>query len=305
MDERMVGTELITVTQLPVIEDQLAALHLELQGDLRVLESLAPTRDNYKELKKLRAEWNKKIDALEKARKKVKAKIEEPYKQFESGKYKELITDIRQAVGSLDDGIKDVENGLREESQKELLKYYEEYRQSLGLDAEIADPRRSGIKVGLSDTMKSLKEQARNHLDKISNDLAMIDTLEDRDEILVEYRMCLDAVKAIATVNDRHRQAEEMRKRLEAEEEARKLMAEKEAAIEVAIAEEQKQVTDGQEFTDDVLANPTVENAPEGQEMANEAILIATFTVYGTINQLKALKEYLEFNGYKYESGDE
>ena len=305
MDERMVGTELITVTQLPVIEDQLAALHLELQGDLRVLESLAPTRDNYKELKKLRADWNKKIDVLEKARKKVKAKIEEPYKQFERGKYKELITDIRQAVGSLDDGIKDVENGLREESQKELLKYYEEYRQSLGLDADIADPRRSGIKVGLSDTMKSLKEQARNHLDKISNDLAMIDTLEDRDEILVEYRMCLDAVKAIAAVNDRHRQAEEMRKRREAEEEARKLRAEKEATIEAAIAEEQKQVTDEQEFTDDVLANPTVENAPEGQEMANEAILIATFTVYGTINQLKALKEYLEFNGYQYESGDE
>ena len=305
MEDRMVGTELITVTQLPVIEDQLAALHVELQDDLRVLESLAPTKENYKELKKIRAEWNRKIDALEKARKQVKAKIEEPYKLFENGKYKDLITDIRSAVGALDGGIKDVENGLRQESQKELLKYYEEYRQSLGLDAEIADARRSGIKVGLSDTMKSLKDQARNHLDKINSDLAMIDTLEDRDEILVEYRMCLDAVKAVAIVNERHRQAEEMRKRREADEEARRLLEKKEAAIDNVVSEGQKQVTEEQEFTDEVLPIPTAENAVEGQEIGLEDIFAASFTVYGTIYQLKALKSFLENNGYQYESEDE
>lgn len=299
------GGELVIVRQLPVIEDRMGEALEGIQERLNSMSNLVVTDENYKELKKVRADLNKEFNHLESLRKQVKSAVEAPYKKFESGAYKKMADAYRGAIAQLDGNIRDVEDGMKRQKQTELFKYYEEYRQSLGIDAELGDAKRSGIKVGLSDSMKSLKEQARKYLDKISSDMAMIDTLEDRDEVFVEYRMSLDVVKAVTTVNDRHRQAEEMRKRREAEEEARKQREEKEATASAFIAERQKQGTDELEFSDEILVTPTVENAPEEAETAQDGILIASFTVYGTIYQLKALKEFLESNGYQYESGDE
>jgi len=288
MEESLVkATEYISVKQLPIIEDTLAELHRQIQSDLDSVRNLATTEENYKELKKVRADWNKKIDILEKLRKKVKAEIEAPYKQFERGPYAELITEMRDAVGQLDDGIKEVEDVLRAEKQTKLFEFYDQYRQVLGLDASIADPKRSGIKVGLSDTMKSLKEQAKAYLERIDSDLKMIDTLENRDEVLVEYRISLNATDAVRIVNERHKATEELRKRREAEEEAKKLREEQVAEIEDAIKEAE------------TLSAPTVEAVIEEE---NEPIMFVAFKVYGTIGKLKELKAFLVDNGYQFEN---
>lgn len=293
--------EYITLKQLPVIEDTLAELHTELQDELNVVKSLAPTEENYKELKKVRADWNKKIDVLEKLRKKIKAEIEAPYKQFEKGPYAALITEMRDAVGTLDDGIKDVENVLKTDKKKKLFEYYEQYRQSLGLDANLADARRSNITVGLSDTLKSLKMQAKEYLDRIDGDLKMIDTLEDRDEIYVEYRQRLNVTEAVRIVNERHRMAEEERRRREAEEDARKAREEHEAEVDAAIAQNEAVLSVQQE--DEGLSAPVAQIAPEEPETApEEKIYVTAFRVAGTLGMLKELKAFLENNGYRYES---
>lgn len=306
------GGELVIVRQLPIIEDKMEEALASVQDRLSAMSNLVVTDDNYKELKKVRADLNKEYNHLETLRKQVKSAVEAPYKKFESGAYKKMADAYRGAIAQLDGNIKDVENGLITQRKESLLKYYDEYRQSLGLDAEIADPKRSGIKVGLSGTMKSFKEQARAHLDKISNDLTMIDTLEDRDEILVEYRISLDASNAVMTVNERHRQAEEMRKRREAEEESRRIREEKESAVEDAIAyEEQKKAMESNADSGEILGAPTVQNAPEEQETVQDEILHAKYLkydIYGTLEQLRGMKEamlecmldYCERNGMNY-----
>lgn len=297
MDENSLVTvasgEYIAVKQLPIIEDRLAELHQELQGELNAVRNLAPTEENYKELKKIRAEWNKKIDILEKLRKKVKAEIEAPYKQFEKGPYSSLVNEMRDAVGQLDDGIKDVENIMKTDKQKKLLAYYEEYRQSLGLDEKLGDPRRSGIKVGLSDTLKGLKEQAKAHLDRIANDLKTIDSLENRDEIMAEYRISLDMNSAIQIVKDRISREEAVRKAREEAEAARIAREAHEAEVEAAIAEAAETDEEVQEASGDSLCPPSAEKLSEETEKPQEEILKVTYLkydIYGTLEQLRGMK---------------
>ncbi|MBR1456212.1 MAG: DUF1351 domain-containing protein [Oscillospiraceae bacterium] len=301
MEEKLVkveSAEWITVAQLPVIEDKLAELHAQLQDQLAVVKSLAPTDENYKEMKKIRADWNKRIDMLEALRKRVKAQIEAPYKSFESGPYKSLVSEMKDAVGQLDGGIKEVEGNLKVSRQKELLAYYEEYRQSLGLDKALADPRRSGISVGLSGSMKGLKEQAKAFLDRIDGDLKMIDTLDNADEVLAEYRILLSVTDAVRVVADRHKRIEEERKRREAEEEVRKEREAREAAVAAAIVEDEKENALVVESVSAPLAAPVAEPVQEDEQEKYSTV----FRVYGTLDMLRALKAFLVDGGYEFEN---
>ena len=282
--------ELIVVKQLPIIEDRLDEAFIAVQERLNAMSNLVVTEENYKELKKTRADLNKEFGELDSLRKNVKAAIEAPYKKFEGGAYKRLADAYKDAIGKLDGEIKDVEGGLKTQKQKELLAYWEEYRQSLGLDTAIADPRRSGIKVGLTVSMKSLKMQARDYLDRIDGDLKMIDTLDNADEVLAEYRVLLNVTEAVRVVADRNKRVEDERIRRLAEEESRRAREAAEKAVDEAIKENEVAVT------------PTVSMAPEEQEEAQEKILTTSFKVSGTLTMLKELKAFLVNGGYKFES---
>lgn len=298
--------DIIVVKQLPIIEDRLEEVYVSVKDRLEAMSNLVVTEENYKELKKTRADLNKEFGELETLRKSVKTAIEAPYKRFESGAYSRISSVYRDAISKLDGEIKDVEGGLKTQKQKELFVYYEEYRQSLGLDSAIADPKKSGIKVGLTGSMKALKEQARQYLDRIDGDLKMIDTLDNADEVLAEYRDCMSVTDAVRIVADRHKRIEDERIRRTAEEENRKAREANEKAVEEAI-----QQTQEAEVKDEVPVTPAVKVAPEATSEATEPVLSTKYLgyeIFGTLTQLKALKaflkeelkNYLEREGMKY-----
>ena len=271
--------DLIVIKQLPVIEDRLDEAYESVKERLDMMSTLVVTEENYKDLKKVRADLNKEFTELESLRKRVKAALEEPYKAFEGGAYKRLADAYKGAVNKLDGDIKDVEGGLKEMRQRELLSYYTDYRKSIGLDEDIADPRKSGIKVGLTGTMKALKEQAKAFLDKVDGDLKMIDTLENRDEVLAEYRMSLSVTDAVRIVADRKKRIEEERVRREAESEEKQAREEHDAQVEAAVAEE--------------LSAPTVQEVEEPKVEVYTAQYLG-YEVQGTMEQLRGLKVHLQ-----------
>lgn len=305
IDDRS-ADEWITVSQLPVIEDKLAELHELLKEDIRIAKTLTPTLENKKEMKRILATWNKRLKALESLKRGIKKKIEEPLVEFENGEYRLLVKDIQDIVTYMSSGCKECDEQEELVRKKELFAYYEEYRQSLGLDSAIADPKKSGIKVGLSASMKSLKEQARQYLDRIDGDLKMIDTLDDADEVLAEYRQCMSVTDAVRIVSDRHKRIEDEKIRRMAEEENRKARETNEKAVEEAIQQAQEA-----EVKDEVPVTPTVKAAPEETGEVTEPILNTKYLgyeIFGTLTQLKALKaflkeelkNYLEREGMKY-----
>lgn len=270
--------ELIVVKQLPIIQEQLKLIKEEVTAKVEFAKSLVCTEETVKDVKNMRAELRKEFTDFENKRKEVKKAVLTPYEQFEAV-YKKNISDIyKQADEDLKSKIDEVESGLKEKKRNEVLDYFNEYATAKNIDFVTFE--NANINVTLSASMKSLKQAATDFIDKICDDLALIDTQEHKTEILVEYKKSLNVSAAITGVTARFKAIEEEKVR----EEERK-------AREQAIKEAETKV---EEF-----APPIVE--PIAPPVEQEPILTLKFTVRGTRTKLRELKEYLERNEYDYE----
>ena len=276
------NNEIIKVTQLPIIVEQLHEVKAEVTAKVEQALSLICTEETVKDVKNVRSELNKELKDYEDRRKAVKTAIMKPYNDFEEI-YKDCISDTyKKADAELKNKIDSVENELKEQKKAEVKAYFDEYLQSKGID--FITFKNANINVTLSASMKSLKEQAKAFVDKIVDDLNLIDTQEHKDEILYEYKQSLNVSNAITTVANRYKAIEEAKAR-EEERKARE-QAESEAATKV-------------ESVVEAVAPPTVE--PIAPPVEEEKTYTLKFIVRGTMPQLKALKEFLNNRGYDYE----
>lgn len=276
------NNEIIKVTQLPIIVEQLHEVKAEVTAKVEQALNLVCTEGTIKDVKKVRSELNKELKDYEDRRKAVKTAIMKPYNDFEEI-YKDCISDTyKKADAELKNKIDSVENELKEQKKAEVKGYFDEYLTATGIDFVTFE--NANINVTLSVSMKSLKEQAKTFVDKIVDDLNLIDTQEHKDEILYEYKASLNVSNAITTVANRYKAIEEAKAR-EEERKARE-QAESEAATKV-------------ESVVEAVAPPTVE--PIAPPVEEEKTYTLKFIVRGTMPKLKALKEFLNDGGYDYE----
>ena len=120
----------------------------------------------------------------------------------------------------------------------------------------------------------------------MAGDLALIETQEHKEEILVEYKRTLNISQAVTTVSDRHQRMEDERQRREQAAAVRTAKAEAKAKVEEIVAEEAH------------VAPPV---AVPADEPAEERVYSTAFRVTGTMDQLRALKTFLTEGGYSYE----
>lgn len=273
---------IIQVKQLPIIVEQLHEVKAEVTAKVEQALNLVCTEDTVKDVKKARSELNKELKDYEERRKAVKKAIMTPYEQFESV-YKDCISDTyKKADTELKGKIDSVENELKAQKKAEVKGYFDEYLTATGIDFVTFE--NANINVTLSASMKSLKEQAKAFVDKIVDDLNLINTQEHKDDILYEYKASLNVSAAITTVANRYKAIEEAKAR----EEERKAREQAEA-----------EATAKAESVVEAVAPPTVE--PIAPPVEEEKTYTLKFTVYGTMPQLKALKEFLNNGGYDYE----
>lgn len=287
--------ELITIKQLPQIEEHLKELSIEIDKKVKNAKSLVCTEENVKAIKQIRADLNKEFKEVEQQRKTVKEKILESYMQFE-GVYKTYISDkYKEADDELKNKIDTTEDELRARKEQEVRDYFEEYKQSLFIDfIKFEDAK---IKVGLSDSKTSLKKQAKDFIDRVNTDLATIMLQEHKEEILVEYKQNGYVLStAISTVINRIKAVAETKRKQEELKQKQLEEAQRIADENIKIqTEATKQALDNFRVTEqEVLQAPTVEEK-------QEEILTLKFTVKGTRTKLKALKEFLVNGGYEYE----
>ena len=271
--------DLIEVKQLPVIEEQLRSVSTVIDERVKNATSLVCTEESVKTIKEIRAELNKDYKEFESKRKLVKEQVLKPYNDFENV-YKECISDkFRNADIILKGKIDNVENELKSKKEKEIKEYFEEYKTANNIGFITYGQAR--INVTLSASMKSLKEQAKQFIDKIVDDLKLIETQEHKTEILVEYKQTLNVSQAITSVTNRFKTIEEEKKKIEQEKELQKFV--------VDTAKE------SDKYNEQIILNsPSVEEK-------TEEILTLKFTVRGTKTKLKELKQFLESGGYDYE----
>lgn len=288
--------DLIVVKQLPQIEEHLKELSLDVDKKVENAKNLVCTEENVTIIKQIRASLNKEFKEVENQRKIVKEQILAPYMQFEEI-YKMYISDkYKSADNDLKEKIDSTENELKNIKEQEIKDYFEEYKKANNIDFVIYSQAR--INVTLSASRKSLKEQAKQFIDKIVDDLKLIDTQEHKTEILVEYKQSLNVSQAITSVTNRFKAIEEEKKKRQ-EELKRKQLEEAQRRADESIRAQT-------EATRQALENfipkteETILQAPVIEEKQEE-ILTLRFAVRGTRTKLRELKQFLENGGYDYE----
>ena len=158
--------------------------------------------------------------------------------------------------------------------EEEARKYFDEYKKNKNIDFITFES--IGLKIGVSDNPTKLKKQVTAFIDKIEDDLKLINTQENQAEILVEYKKHLNVSRAITEV-----------------------MSRKKALLEI---EQQRAENNLEKEKQEIESKmQQLANAVKGPEMSQEKIYTITFTVTGTAPRLKQLKDYLLREGYQYE----
>lgn len=283
--------QVITIKQLPIIEERLQLIKAEIDAKTQHVLALDCNDATVKAIKSLRADLNKDFSELEEKRKEVKRAVMSPYERFEEV-YTECVTNIyKQTDAILKGRIAIVENAIKANKEKEIRAYYDEYAESLGID--FVPYEKSGITVTLSASTKKLKEQAAAYLDRIADELKLIGTQPQdlQPEILVEYKRTVNVAYSIQTVIERKKAIEEEAER-----------ARQQAIYEAAEARVDEAVESYGEEHQEAVAPPTV---AEAQEQPEKLYRVA-FAVYGSFEGVKLVKnflanDFLKNGGKKYE----
>ena len=284
-DQEFLETGLIVVKQLPVIEQQLKAIKDRFEIEASEALSLACTEETLQLVKKKRAELTKIFNALESRRKEAKKAILSPYEAFEQI-YRECVTDIYSPCDKkLAAKIKEVEDGLKEQKRAEAEEYFTEYCLSRQIDFLTFD--RLGISITLNVSKKRLHDQIKALVDRVADELLLIETQEYSSEILVEYKSSLNVAQAITLVSNRHKAIEEENRRKQ------------DAQI---LAEEQEKTVAKVDMAIETLAPPKAEHIGEDKDEQPDAkVYRVSFTVTGTLVKIKALKDFLVKGDYQYD----
>lgn len=216
-----------------------------------------------------KAKINKYKDAIKKYIKDIENKFNEPLEELKKiGKEMEGL--LKDTYTSIDEQVSKFEIEQKNAKIEQLKEYYNEYAESLKID--FIPYERMNLNVTLSASMKSLKEQIKTFLDEVILNVNLINSQEYSAEIMVEYKQSLNALEAITKVNNR------------------KSMLKREEEIREKQAEEWNQIKENlNKFQEAALEKPI-------EEVVEEK-LTTTFTVSGTLKQLKLLKQFIQENG--------
>lgn len=281
---------LIEVAQLPIIKEQLLTIKEQFQRETAEAMKMECTEETVKLVKERRAQISKVFNSLEAKRKEAKKAILAPYEAFEQV-YKDCVTDIYKPCDKqLADKITEVEDGLKNEKRKMAVDYFNECCAAANID--FLKIERVGLNIGLTTTKKSIQTTISTFVTKVAEELVLIEAQENSAEVLIEYKQSLNVAAAIMAVKNRHKAMAEEQARLE----ARRVKNDERAAAEERI----------DEITAEMQA-PTATYIPETETESpaetSDEVFESSFVVRGTIEQLRALKAFLNDNGYDVRNG--
>ena len=295
--------KIITVQQLPVIVyERLESVGQEIDKRIAALDldKQLVTEDTKKAVKDTRAMLNKELKDFEEQRKRIKEQVIAPYEAFEKAYNTFIKVKYEKADSILKVKIDEFDKRLKEDKEARIRAYFTELCQANNID--FLPFERLCLNIRLNDSDKSLKDIVNTNIDNIVKSLEFIESLTDPDEykaeILADYKQTLDVTTAIRNAQYRKQQREAELQRLEAQkaaaEQAR--LAAEARAKEVAPLQAPEEVP--ALAIQEAPVPPQEVPAPSPQEVTPD-LIVTSFTVQGTMEQLKALKAYILSNNIK------
>lgn len=279
MQQEINLNEIVKIETLPKIFEQLDLIGKMVDESLEGIEDIECTEENKQSVKAKRTEINNTLAVLENKRKEIKKAISEPYELFNK-KYEETTKKkLENASESLKNKILDIEIQQKKEKEDELRAFAEQWFYSKSIE-KIVKFEDIGLNITLSASVKSLKEQVVTFCERIFNEMSVIESMEDKKEVLYEYKNNgFNLANAIKTVNDRKEAYEALKKDLEK-------IEEKELNT--------KEILSVAEPIEDEITAPV-------EIIENEEIVTVTFTITDTKENIIKVREFMKLNNVKYE----
>lgn len=286
--------ELIKVDQAIKLTTEFEQVSKEIDKKIETANALVVSEDNYKEVKKIRAELNKEAKQYAEDFKTIKESVLATWNECENT-YKSMIRDkYAEGDGILKAKVGEIEDGIKNEKREKVVEFFEKHRASRKLDFVTFDDM--NLRIGMSNSLTSLKREVTEKLDEILKGYE--GAMEVSPDVVAEFKLNgYDFARAFTTVKDREerkRKAEEERKAmLEARAERERKEAEARAAIQETEVIEHDEVEEEQ-------AVESVERDHPHVEEEHEQIYTVTFTVRGTRDELTDLSNFLKELNYDY-----
>ena len=256
---------------------------------MKEYKGLVFTEETISEGKKDRANLNKLRGAIDDERKRVKKLCMEPCNRFEK-EVKEVLALVDEQISAIDVQIKEVEQIKREEKRKAVQELFE----SIGIQKFVTlemiwDEKWLNASVALSKVENQMKET----MYRIGEEVGTISRLPEFSfEAMEVYKKTLDLTQAIKKgqeLADIQKRKEEALARQKAEEERRK-------AEEAAAGKESENPEEAADTHD------ALKKAEENDytRVVSEPVTRIDFRVWGTKEQILALRDYMKQNNLKF-----
>lgn len=256
---------------------------------MKEYKGLVFTEETISEGKKDRANLNKLRGAIDDERKRVKKLCMEPCNRFEK-EVKEVLALVDEQISAIDIQIKEVEQIKREEKRKAVQELFESigFQKFVTLEM-IWDEKWLNASVVLSKVENQMKET----MYRIGEEVGTISRLPEFSfEAMEVYKKTLDLAQAIKKgqeLADIQKRKEEALARQKAEEERRK-------AEEAAAGKESENPEEAAD-THDV---PKKAEENDYTRVVSEPVTRIDFRVWGTKEQILALRDYMKQNNLKF-----
>lgn len=252
-------------------------------------KGLVFTEETISEGKKDRANLNKLRGAIDDERKRVKKLCMEPCNRFEK-EVKEVLALVDEQINAIDVQIKEVEQIKREEKRKAVQKLFE----SIGFQKFVTLEMIWDEKwLNASVTLSKVENQMKETMYRIGEEVGTISRLPEFSfEAMEVYKKTLDLTQAIKKGQepaDIQKRKEEALARQKAEEERRK-------AEEVDTGKE----SENPEEAADTHDAPKKAEENDYTRVVSEPVMRIDFRVWGTKEQILALRDYMKQNNLKF-----
>lgn len=170
------------------------------------IRSFTLTEDNVPEVKEELANARRLVNALDARRKDIKNEILAPYKVLEV-QVKELTGIIDEADSWLRSQLREMEEAEREAKKEKIREIWELRIGQYSFPKYISEPFDRFIEpkhLNKSTSLKSVEQEMVDFLEKTENDITVILSMPEAEDIMVEYVGTLNLTDAIASVQKAH-----------------------------------------------------------------------------------------------------
>lgn len=252
-------------------------------------KTIAYTEDSLADMKKDCAGLNKLKNAFEEERKRVKKICMDPYAKFEQ-QVREITVLIDEPIKLIDSQVKEIDERRKVAKKEEIKALFASigFQTFVSLDM-IWDEKWLNATV----TLSKIEEQMKSRMYQIGSDVLTINNLPEFSfEAMEVYKSTLDVNQAI---REGQRLAGIQKRKLEAE----RIKKEQEIRKEKETAEQEEAVAQNEVCVPrHEAAQEAVEEVLETQK--EEPVLQLDFRVWGTKEQLMALRNYMKENHLKF-----